>query len=106
MKIFKILVCSFIILLYSCSNSEEEKNRFIETQKEILVLRAIYPDTAEANPKVLKVYQKYGFTKESFREKYFEYTKNPEEFLRIQDSAQARAKKELLELKKKEKITE
>lgn len=106
MKISNIIIVITFIFLFSCSNSEEEKKRFIETQKEILILRAIYPDTSEANPKILKVFEKYGYTKESFRDRYFEYTKNPEEFLRIQDSAQARAKRELLELKKKEELVE
>jgi ribosomal protein S18 acetylase RimI-like enzyme len=106
MKISKIFGVFILVLFLSCSNSEEEKNRFIETQKEILILRSVYPDTGVANPKILKVYEKYGFTRESFREKYFEYTKNPEEFLRIQDSAQAKAKRELLKLKQKEQITE
>lgn len=106
MKNSKIFGVFIFLLFLSCSNSEEEKHRFIETQKEILILRSIYPDTSVANPKVLKVYEKYGFTRESFREKYFEYTKNPEEFLKIQDSAQAKAKRELLKLKEKEQISE
>lgn len=101
-----IIFCFLLIFLISCSDSEEEKNRFIEAQKEILILRSVYPDTAIANPKVLKVYEKYGFTRESFRDKYFQYTKNPEEFLRIQDSAQSRAKRELIQLKQKEEAIE
>lgn len=106
MKISRLILYFSLLLFLSCGNSEEEKSRFINAQKEILILRAIYPDTAIANPKILKVYEKFGFTKESFREKYFEYTRNPEEFLRIQDSAQARAKRELLELKKNEPDSE
>lgn len=95
-------------ILASCSLWDElwgnDKQRFIETYKQILVLRELYPDTSKANRKVDSLIVAMEYTQESFRDEYFRLAQNSEEFIKMIDSARALAKAELLNIEnKKEK---
>lgn len=76
-------ILAVFVLLSGCSRTEE---RFIAAYRDILIVREMYPDTAVANPKVREILKQYGFTKEEFREIYFEMAKNPRRFQAILDS--------------------
>lgn len=77
---------------------ESDKDRFIETYTEILVVRGKYSDTAKANKEVRNVLEKHDYTEEEFRRQYFNLANDREEFLAIIDSARQRAKDELLKI--------
>ena len=96
-----LLFFSILLFVLSCSYWSDDKDKFINTYKEILIARQSILDTAKASQEVLKIYEKNGYTLESFKEDYFEYAKNPEEFIIMIDSARERAKAELVELQKK-----
>ena len=81
------LLTFFSLFTFSCDNSwDEEKENYLNAYKEILFIRLSTSDTSIANTKILHIYQKYGFTKESFIKTYKKLSKNPEEYLRILDS--------------------
>lgn len=81
---------------------ESDKDRFIETYTEILVVRGKYSDTAKANTEVRKVLEKHDYTEYEFRQQYFNLANDREQFLAIIDTARQRAKDELLKLQAQE----
>ena len=85
-------------LLSSCSHTQEDKERFISAYLDILIVREKFEDSLAANTEVVKVYDKYGFTEASFRDKYFEIAEKPDEFIRIVDSIRALAKRKVKEI--------
>jgi hypothetical protein len=87
-----------LLLLSSCSDWNEDDDRFVNTYRDILAIRLMFPDTAEANPKIRKIIKRYGYTKESFKKAYFEYTKDPEKFRAMLDSARIRAQRDYQKL--------
>jgi hypothetical protein len=103
----KIIICSLIIIFAfnSCDflpwEKNKEKERFINTYKEILIIREKYPDTTIANPKVRIIIKINGYTQDSFRDKFYEYSKDGEEFMKMLDSARTRASRQLIKQKMK-----
>ena len=101
MKIFfSILI--FILLFVSCSGEKDSPDeRFIETYKEVLVIREMYPmDTAKANKKVDSVFEANDYTEPEFRKDYFKYAKNSKEFVNMIDSLRKSIRFEYDSLKK------
>ncbi len=90
-----------IFMLIACSNEKQERERFLRTYKEILLIRETISDTVEANRKVLEALSNNNYTEEQFRKKYFEYAENPQEFILLLDSLRERVNKELTEIKTK-----
>lgn len=81
-------------IAFSCSSGwSEEDERFVETYTDILIVRELTPDTAVANPQVRKIIGEHGYTWESFREQYVQYTAKAEQFRAMLDSARNRAQR-------------
>ena len=82
-----LLIAFFSFSLFSCDgSSDKEKENYLNCYKEILFIRLNSTDTSIANRKILSIYGKYGFTKESFIKTFKKLSKNPEEYLNILDS--------------------
>jgi hypothetical protein len=81
-----ILISACIILVVSCGESNEEKERFFKAYKEILVARETISDTASANMETAKIIMNNGFTKNEFKDMFISLSKNREEFVRVIDS--------------------
>jgi hypothetical protein len=99
-RLLIILIAS--LTLSSCDIIDDyigiDRERFVDTYTEILIIRETYPDTTVANKMVRDVYGKYDYTEEDFRDDYFELFKNDkDEFLQLMDSARTLAKKRLTE---------
>ena len=99
-KIFILILLAFLFFV-SCSDSKEQKERFIQTYKEILVARERFADTAVANSEVRKAFKRHKYTEQSFFEDWRHYTSNPKEFLVMMDTIRARARSEVEKLEKK-----
>ncbi|MBI5325160.1 MAG: hypothetical protein HZB41_07815 [Ignavibacteriae bacterium] len=77
-----IPVClSFVLLFTYCSHTDEDRERFISTYKDILIARERYQDTTVANAEVKKVYKKNKYTEQTFFEDWKYYVKDPQDFL-------------------------
>jgi hypothetical protein len=86
-----ILIFCGILTLGACSDN---KDKFINTYKDILTVRLMFPDTAVANPKVNKVLERNGYSKKTFAEEFEKFSSEPEEFHKMMDSARERARRE------------
>lgn len=98
---FKSIVTVLIVIvcfLSSCNQTREDKDRFVNAYLDILIAREKFNDSTSANKEVMKVYDRYGFTETSFRDKYFEFAENPNEFIQIVDSIRELAKRKVKEI--------
>lgn len=94
----KTFVTILAIILVSCSSQDEQINKFRDIYYEILMIRQKFQDTTEANPKVRKLLDNYGYTELSFRDYSMELFKNdPQAFTAIIDSIRTLAEKKLFE---------
>lgn len=84
-KLFLIYSILFVLLFYSCS-SNNEKERFYNTYRQIAITRSEIPDTAIANKKVMEIIHQNGYTEEEFRKKFFELARSEKDFILIIDS--------------------
>lgn len=91
-----ILMMLLLILIFSCSHSDDDKERFIRTYKEILVAREQYQDSSIANAEVKKVYKKNQYTEQTFFEDWKYYVEDSKEFLIMMDTIRSRAQKDLM----------
>jgi len=103
MKKILLLLCASFILFIACSHSDDDKERFIRTYKEILIARERYQDTTIANAEVKKTYKKNQYTEQTFFEDWKYYVKDPKEFLIMMDTIRSRAQQELIKLDKGKK---
>lgn len=92
-------------LLSSCNHTQEDKENFVNAYLDILIVREKFEDSLAANAEVMKVYDKYGFTEVSFRDKYFEFAEKPDEFIQVVDSIRALAKRKVQEIEEINKDT-
>ena len=90
--VFLIFISIFFIA--ACSEWTEEQDRFVNTYRDILAIRLMYPDTAIANPKIEKIYKRYNYTKESFKADFIKFSQDPENFRNMIDSARVRAQRD------------
>ena len=100
MKKILLFLCTFFIFFIACSHSDDDKERFIRTYKEILIARERYQDTTTANKEVKKVYKKNQYTEQTFFEDWKYYTQDPKEFLIMMDTIRSRTQQELLKSEK------
>jgi hypothetical protein len=91
------------MLLIACSHSDDDKERFIRTYKEILIARERFEDTVLANTEVKKAYKRNQYTEQTFFEDWKYYTEDPKEFLIMMDTIRSRAQQDLIKLDKKDK---
>jgi hypothetical protein len=103
-KIILLFICLiYIISLLACS--EKNKDRFINTYKDVLIAREVNPDTSIGNAKVKDILRRYSYTEKSFKNEFFEFAKNQKEFITMIDSARSLMNIELLQMEKKGIIT-
>ena len=86
---FKTTFCAVAIIIFIGCNAESERTKFARTYADILYARELNHDTAKANPEVRKVLKQAGYTEETFRQKFLEYSQNSEEMRALYDSANA-----------------
>ncbi len=81
----------------------DDNEDFMKAYEEILIVREKYPDDKiKARSEIGDVYEKYGYTEESFKEKYFEMSEeNPQKLYRMIDSLRKRAEKKIYDKKEK-----
>lgn len=102
MKSIKILLLFLMALIsYSCSFFEDDKEKFTETYREILIIREMYRDSARVNKEIGKLFEKNGYDWQSFDEEYNQLKDNPDVFMEIMDSVRERNQRELIEFRKK-----
>ncbi|MCI0474502.1 MAG: hypothetical protein L0Y76_13045 [Ignavibacteria bacterium] len=97
---FLVLIFAALSMFIACSHTDDDKERFIRTYKEILVSRERFQDTTVANAEVKKAYKKNQYTEQTFFEDWKYYTQDPKEFLIMMDTIRSRAQKELIKLEK------
>lgn len=99
MKIIYSIIIVLLLLapLESCSRRSEEK-RFTDTYREILVNAEQYgSDSARAAREMAKILEKEGYTLESFRETYMEFSqKKPNRFMNMLDSVRQSVTNEIV----------
>ncbi len=96
-----LLIALLSVTLNSCFLFEDKKEKFIETYREILIIRELYPDSAKAGKEIDKLYESNGYDRESFIDDYTDFKSNPEEFMAIMDSVRERNQRELNKPEKK-----
>ncbi len=89
-KAFKRIFFTVVIIIFATGcNAESERAKFARTYADILYTRERNHDTAKANPEVRKVLKDNGFTEESFRQKFTEYSQNSDDMRALFDTANA-----------------
>ncbi len=83
------------LMLWSCSFFEKDKVKFIDTYREILIIREMYTDSARVNKEIVKLFDKYSYDWDSFTEDYNSYKEDPQVFMEIMDSVRERNQREL-----------
>jgi hypothetical protein len=101
MKYYGIFITAVMIFFLACSGSGSDKDKFINTYKEILIVWGKYPDSAQAVPRVRDIIKKNGYNEKTFRDAYFGFARNPQEFMAMLDTARARADQEINKEKQK-----
>ncbi|MFA6571727.1 MAG: hypothetical protein WCT77_10905 [Bacteroidota bacterium] len=105
----KIIFSTFlflVLLIVSCSDYREDRDRFMTTYKEILIVREMFTDTAKANAEVKKIFNKNNYTEKVFFEEWKEYTGNPQEFIIMMDTIRERAQKEIIKSRQQQNKSE
>ena len=101
----RLLIALFltILIITACSKWGKDEDKFVDTYRQIVFTRMMYPDTSIANPKVDSILNSFGFTKESFKQEFFRFAKDGEKFNAMLDSARMRAAREYEKLQNKTK---
>lgn len=97
MKYLAVIILTF--LLISCDSGNSNKERFIKTYKEILVVREIHKDSLEANKRVMEIIRKNGYTEPEFKQAFFELAKERKNYNLI-DSIRNLVQDEIREIEK------
>jgi Zn-finger nucleic acid-binding protein len=93
-----LLFCSIsFICLSSCSGwFGTDKDKFVDTYKDILIARETIPDSTNYEKEYQKILEKHGYNTKSFQEDYYKLSKKPDQLLALMDTARNRAKNEIL----------
>lgn len=92
MRFAAMFFCLLFMLwsMQGCSRWDNDQESMATVYTEILIAREQFPDTAQGNPAVLKVLQKYGFTEPVFRQKMLAYQSEPDKLRAIMDTVRDR----------------
>jgi len=86
-KIFSLFtVVLFSVVLFSCSDSKINEEKFYDLYKEILLIRKENEDTTVANPLVGELYKKFNYSQEKFKNDFLELSKDSKTFIQKIDS--------------------
>lgn len=97
MKILFFFVTITLVCI-SCSDWSAEEDKFVNTYRDILAIRLMFPDTAIANPKINKIYTRNNYTAEQFKSDFVRFSQKPEKFRTMIDSARERARREYIRI--------
>lgn len=97
MKILFFFVTLTSIFI-SCSEWSAEEDKFVNTYRDILAIRLMFPDTAIANPKISKIYARNNYTAEQFKADFVKFSQKPEKFRAMIDSARERARRDYIRI--------
>jgi len=82
-----IYLILFSILIISCNEkSQEFDEKFINTYRDILVVRGKEPDSSKANKLVADILNENGYTHKSFADEYMTLAKDNDRFITFLDS--------------------
>lgn len=82
----RIIILLVSILIFSCSEEKKNRDTFIQTYKEVLIIREAESDTSKANKMVRDAIQEKGYTLERFQQEFFELANKDKEFVKVIDS--------------------
>jgi hypothetical protein len=82
--IFSLFFVSFFF--FNACGSNVDKDKFLNTYREILIARNEILDSSNANMRVLQILKNNNYTEQSFKEEFFYLAKNENGFLKIIDS--------------------
>lgn len=94
----KIILILALFLAVGCSNKEEDFNKFMDTYKEILLVRESISDSSEANSKVREIIQQHGYKMEEFKDEFYNLAKKSPQFAFVVDSLRKTFKQEINKL--------
>lgn len=96
---FKNLVFLFLVfVMLGCDYFKDDEENFIDAYKSILFVREKYKkDSVRAENEILKIYNKYGFTQQSFKEEFFEIAhEDTRRFYDLLDSIREKVRVDML----------
>jgi len=84
----KLILMIFLItgILFTSCEEKIDEEKFFALYKEILLIRKTNGDTAVANHLVEELYEEKAYSKEKFKNDFFELAKDPQSFARKIDS--------------------
>jgi len=95
----KYLFFLIALLLTYCDYFGNNDEEFVKAYKKILIVREKFKGDSlktKADKEIKKIYAEYGFTEQSFREKFFELaTKDSRKFYELLDSIRNQVRDEL-----------
>ena len=93
-----ILVLLSVFIMGACSEDgwSDSKENFTQTYMEILIAREQVADSTKAQTKVYEIMKLHGFNEQSFAQQFMEYSHTPDVLKTILDSAQTRARREII----------
>ena len=91
--LFGFVFTVIAVFINSCSNSNDDRKRFVKTYSEILEARENIQDSVKANTAVRNIIKKNGYTYKELKKKYFELASNPTEFVKLLDSLKSKPNK-------------
>lgn len=91
----RIIIILALFLAVSCSKQEEDYNKFMDTYKEILLVRESVADSSEANSKVREIIEQHGYKMEEFKDEFYNLAKKSPQFAFVVDSLRKTFKQEI-----------
>jgi hypothetical protein len=82
----KIILILTSIIFVACSEQKEDHQEFIDTYKEVLIIREAESDTSKANKMVQDALEKRGYTLDKFKDEFFKLADEDKNFIKVIDS--------------------
>ncbi len=96
-----------VLILTSCDYFSDDNDEFINAYKKILIVREQYKADSlkwKADKEIKKIYEEYGYTEQSFRDKFFELaTEDSRKFYELLDSIRYEVRQELNRIREEKK---
>jgi len=81
----KLAFCAMLFLI-SCEQETTFDENYVNAYRDILIVRELFSDTAQANPKVRDIIKKYGYNEATFARKFQELANQNDKFIIFLDS--------------------
>lgn len=82
----RLILILFTILFVACSEKKNDNQEFIDTYKEVLLIREAESDTSRANKMVQDALEKRGYTLDKFKDEFFKLADEDKSFIKVIDS--------------------